>query len=199
MFVLFSHSFVYAQRIAMPTTPVSDSIKARRLSKNKMKVVDGIAMGTARDIVENLRRVPQFSTLFSAIKTAGLIETFKSKGPITLFAPENSAFAKLPRGTWQTLLKPDHNLELSAFITCHAIPGEMYLKDIIKKIKDDNGKTTYTTVGGCKLTATLDAQNNVIITDEKGNQAMITAADIDQSNGLIHVINSVLIPKPKTI
>lgn len=183
----------------IPSTSVIDSVKSNRLRKNDIEDVNGIKMGTAKDIIENLREVKQFSILAKLMRSAGLIATFKSKGPITLFAPTNAAFNKLRRGRIDTLQKKSHNLELCALLTYQAIPGNLKIKDLRKKIKDENGKAKIPTLSGSILTLTTDSADNIILIDEYGNKGTITAADLDQSNGYIHVINKVLIPKPKSI
>ncbi|WDF53420.1 fasciclin domain-containing protein [Mucilaginibacter sp. KACC 22063] len=197
--LLFATASTYAQRVMIPSTSVIDSVKSNRLKKNDIEDVNGIKMGTAKDIIENLREVKQFSILAKLMRSAGLIATFKSKGPITLFAPTNAAFNKLRRGRIDTLQKKSHNLELCALLTYQAIPGNLKIKDLRKKIKAENGKAKIPTLSGSILTLTTDSADNIILIDEYGNKGTIIAADLDQSNGYIHVINKVLIPKPKSI
>lgn len=111
----------FGQRVMIPTTPVTDTIKAKRLAKNKEQDVNGIKMGTAKDIVENIAHAPRFSMLIKAVRAAGMVETLKSKGPFTFFAPTNAAFRKLPKGKIDTLMKLRHKLDLTDLLSCHAI------------------------------------------------------------------------------
>ncbi|MCJ8211168.1 fasciclin domain-containing protein [Mucilaginibacter sp. RS28] len=195
--LLFANT-MFAQRIAIPTTPVTDSIKARRLSKNEMKEVDGIKMGTGWDVVENVHRAPKFTILFDALRASGLIATFKSRGPFTVFAPDNTAFEAMPNGRLDTLMKKAHQLELTCILAGHAVPGSLNIKQLAKKINSNKGAYKLTTLAGTKLTAKLDNEDVVLI-DELGNEGKITTADIKQSNGLIHVITKVLLPKNNAI
>ena len=194
---LFTHS--YAQTIPDSiTTRQIDSLKARRLKGNKIQVAGGIKMGSNNDIFENLQSNPQFATLVKAMRVAGLPLTFKSNGPITLFAPIDDAFKKLPKGKLDTLLKKRHILDMSALLTCHAVPGKLTIDDIKDQITQNKGKAKFITLGGNEIFATMDGKD-VILTDELGNKSMIQAGDFRQYNGLIHVINGILLPKPKAI
>jgi uncharacterized surface protein with fasciclin (FAS1) repeats len=154
-------------------------------------------MPAKNDIIDNLSRSKTFSILFNAIRTAELIETFKSKGPITIFAADNTAFSKLPQGKLDTLLKSAHKPDLQNFLTYQAIPGQVSSKDIAKQIKDNNGTATFITIAGGKLTAQIDKNRNIVLTDESGKQVVISQFDIQQSNGMLHVVKDVLIPKNK--
>ena len=133
-------------------------------------------------------------TLVAAIKAAGLVKTLSGKGPFTVFAPTNAAFAKLPAGTVESLLKPENKATLQSILTYHVVPGKLNSKAVVAAIKAGKGSATLTTVQGGKLIGTLSGKN-VILTDEKGNKSTITAVDIRSSNGIIHVINSVVMPK----
>ncbi len=159
----------------------------------KAPVVGGAVMNPSKNIVENASNSKDHTTLVAAIKAAGLAETLQSSGPFTVFAPTNEAFDKLPAGTLETLVKPESKDMLATILTYHVVPGKMSAADILALIKEGNGTTTLTTVQGGKLTATLKG-SSVVIMDEKGVAATVTVADVNQSNGVIHVINSVLLP-----
>jgi uncharacterized surface protein with fasciclin (FAS1) repeats len=146
------------------------------------------------DIVAVASGSKDHTTLVAAIKAADLVATLQSKGPFTVFAPTNAAFNKLPKGTVENLLKPENKAKLAAILTYHVVAGKLDAAAVIAAIKKGNGKAVLTTVQGGKLTATL-AGGKVILTDEKGGKATVTATDLKASNGVIHVIDSVLMPK----
>lgn len=179
----------------------TDSAKtiAQRSKNIKAKMVNGTAMLANLNIIENISRSKDYSILLNAIKATGLTETFESKGPITIFAPTNSAFEKLPAGKMDSLLLPGNKYQLSSLITYHAIAGKVSIKDIIKNIHDHKGTATFITLAGSKIAATIDANRNVILTDETGGKCAISQFDVEQANGMLHVVNSVFIPKPKVI
>ena len=135
-----------------------------------------------------------FSTLVTAVKAAGLVETLSSEGPFTVFAPNNAAFAKLPAGTVDGLLKPESLDKLKAVLTYHVVAGRMSSADVAKAIKAGNGKAEFKTVQGGILTAMMSGKD-VVLKDEKGNTSKITIMDVNQSNGVIHVIDAVALPK----
>ena len=135
-----------------------------------------------------------FSTLVAAVKAAGLVETLNSDGPFTVFAPTNDAFGKLPAGTVETLLKPENKGTLTAILTYHVVGAEFMAKDVVKAIQDSNNAFKVKTVQGGTLTLSLEG-SSVIITDAKGNKSTITATDVDASNGVIHVIDTVVLPE----
>lgn len=189
----------YAQRVAMPSTPITDSVRVKINKSKKVTEVDGVDMYASKDIVQNLTNAPQFSVALNAIRKAGLIGTFKSKGPITFFVPTNEAFKKLPEGRLDTLLKANHNLDLCQLLTYHALVGKVNSKKIAKQIRSGKGKAIFTTLAGSKLTATEDHNENIILTDEFGNSSIVEVDDIEESNGMIHVINGILIPKRRSI
>ena len=155
--------------------------------------VGGAPMYPSKTIVENAVASPIHKTLVAAVKAAGLVDTLNSKGPFTVFAPTDDAFNKLPAGTVDTLVKPENKATLTKVLTYHVVPGKIDSKELMKLIKKGNGTATLTTVEGGKLTAT--ASGSVItLTDEKGGSAAVTTADVYQKNGVIHVIDSVLMP-----
>lgn len=147
-----------------------------------------------KNIVENAMNSKDHTTLVAAVKAAGLVETLSGKGPFTVFAPTNAAFEKLPAGTVDMLLKPENKSKLQGVLTYHVVSGKMNAKDIDKAIKAGNGKATLTTVQGGKLAAWMKGKD-LYVTDEKGNNAKVTIADVNQSNGVIHVVDAVLMHK----
>ena len=160
----------------------------------KTVMVGGAAMYPSKNIIENAVNSKDHTTLVAAVKAAGLVETLQGKGPFTVFAPTNAAFDKLPNGTVETLLKPENIKTLQTILTYHVVAGKMNASDIAKAIKAGNGKATLTTVSGGKLTAWMKGKD-LYITDENGKSAKVTIADVNQSNGVIHVIDAVVTPK----
>jgi len=156
-------------------------------------MVGGAAMLPTKNIVENAINSQDHTTLVAAVKAAGLVDTLEGPGPFTVFAPTNEAFAKLPAGTVDTLLKPENKATLVKILTYHVVAGKMSSKDIVKAIKAGNGTATLKTVSGGILKASLQG-GKVILTDEKGGTSTVTIADVFQSNGVIHVVDSVLLP-----
>lgn len=154
----------------------------------------GAQAQASKTVVENAIASKNHTTLVAAIKAAGLVKTLSGKGPFTVFAPTNAAFAKLPAGTVETLLKPENKAKLQAILTYHVVAGNLNSKAVIAAIKAGKGKAVLTTVQGGKLTGSLKGKN-VILTDENGNVSTITAVDIKSSNGIIHVIDTVVLPK----
>jgi uncharacterized surface protein with fasciclin (FAS1) repeats len=160
----------------------------------KSVMVGGAAMYPNKNIVENAVNSKDHTTLVAAVKAAGLVETLQSKGPFTVFAPTNAAFDKLPAGTVETLLKPENLKMLQTILTYHVVAGKMNASDIAKAIKKGNGKATLNTVSGGTLTAWMDGKE-LYISDESGNKSKVTITDVNQSNGVIHVVDTVLLPK----
>jgi uncharacterized surface protein with fasciclin (FAS1) repeats len=161
--------------------------------KNDNPMVGGAAMYKTKDIVDNAVNSADHTTLVAAVKAAGLVDTLKSAGPFTVFAPVNSAFAALPAGTVETLLKPENKALLTKILTYHVVAGNMDSKSIAKAIKKGGGKAELTTVAGGRLWAAMQG-NTLVLTDEKGGTSRVTIADVRQSNGVIHVIDTVLMP-----
>lgn len=157
------------------------------------KKVGGAAMYPTKTIVENAVNSADHTTLVAAVKAAGLVDTLNSAGPFTVFAPTNAAFAKLPAGTVDTLLKPENKATLAKTLTYHVVAGKVSAADLAARIKADGGKTALTTVAGGKLTASLMG-DTVMLTDEKGGMAHVTQADVFQKNGVIHVTDAVSLP-----
>lgn len=162
--------------------------------KEKTVMVGGAAMYPSKNIVENAVNSKDHTTLVAAVKAAGLVETLQSKGPFTVFAPTNAAFDKLPKGTVEYLVKPENKKTLTSILTYHVVAGKMNSADIAKAIKAGNGKATLKTVSGGSLTAWMRG-NDLYLTDENGVSAKVTIADVNQSNGVIHVIDTVVTPK----
>ncbi|MEO7491068.1 MAG: fasciclin domain-containing protein, partial [Ferruginibacter sp.] len=149
---------------------------------------------TKKDIVDVAAGSKAHTTLVAAVKAADLVTTLKSKGPFTVFAPTNEAFAKLPAGTVDNLLKPENKASLAGILTYHVVAGNLDAKAVLAAIKKGGGKAVLTTVAGGKLTAEV-VMGKVVLTDEKGGKATVTATDLAATNGVIHVIDAVLLPK----
>jgi uncharacterized surface protein with fasciclin (FAS1) repeats len=156
--------------------------------------VGGAPMFEDKNIVENAVNSKDHTTLVAAVKAAGLVDTLMGKGPFTVFAPVNAAFDALPAGTVEGLLKPEAKDTLTKILTCHVVAANALAKDVNKMVMDDGGTHEVTTVGGCKLWLSVK-DNQVWIKDEAGGMAKVTIADVKQSNGVIHVIDKVLLPK----
>jgi uncharacterized surface protein with fasciclin (FAS1) repeats len=156
--------------------------------------VGGAAMFEDKNIVENALNSKDHTTLVAAVKAAGLVDALMGKGPFTVFAPVNSAFDALPKGTVETLLKPENKDQLAKILTCHVVAANAMSGDVAKMAMADGGMHEVTTLGGCKLWLSVK-DNMVSIKDESGATAMVTIADVKQSNGVIHVIDKVLLPK----
>lgn len=163
-------------------------------SKEKTVEVGGAPMYPSKNIVENAVNSKDHTTLVAAVKAAGLVDVLMSEGPFTVFAPTNAAFDKLPEGTVETLLKPENKEMLQTILKYHVAAGKWSSKDIIDAVKKGNGKYSFKTVSGGSLTAWMKGKD-IYITDENGNSAKITIADVNQKNGVIHVIDAVVTPK----
>lgn len=156
--------------------------------------VGGAAMYPSKDIVDNAVNSKDHTTLVAAVKAAGLVDTLKSAGPFTVFAPTNAAFEKLPAGTVEGLLKPEAKPTLTKILTYHVVAGKMDSKAIAAAIKKGKGKAEFKTVAGGSLSASMSGKD-LILTDEKGGTSKVTIADVYQKNGVIHVVDSVVMPK----
>lgn len=157
------------------------------------KMVGGAAMYPTKNIVENAVNSKDHTTLVAAVKAAGLVETLESAGPFTVFAPTNEAFAKLPAGTVESLVKPENKATLTKILTYHVVSGKVSAADLMAKIKAGGGKAELATVSGGTLTAMAQGKK-IYLVDEKGGKSWVTIADVNQSNGVIHVVNTVLMP-----
>jgi uncharacterized surface protein with fasciclin (FAS1) repeats len=168
------------------------AISAANAGDNPM--VGGNEMYPTKNIIENAVNSADHTTLVAAVKAAGLVETLEGPGPFTVFAPTNEAFAKLPAGTVDTLLKPENKSALTKVLTYHVVPGRLSASDLVKKIKAGNGTAELTTVEGGKLWVMFHDGKHIMLKDEKGGTALVTIANVFQSNGVIHVIDSVVMP-----
>ena len=157
-------------------------------------MVGGAPMYADKNIVENAVNSADHTTLVAAVKAAGLVDTLAGPGPFTVFAPTNAAFAALPAGTVDTLLKPENKDQLTKVLTAHVVPGKMSGGEILGKVQANGGRYEMTTVSGDTLVA-VPSGSGLAITDESGNTGVVTIADVNQSNGVIHVVNGVLVPK----
>jgi uncharacterized surface protein with fasciclin (FAS1) repeats len=152
------------------------------------------AFSQKKDVVDIAISSPDHTTLVAAVKAADLVATLKSEGPFTVFAPTNEAFDKLPEGTVATLLKPENKAQLAKILTYHVVSGNLDSAAVVAALEDSNGEVVLTTVSGGKLTVSLE-MDKVKLTDESGNSAYVTAVDLKGSNGVIHVIDGVVLPK----
>ncbi len=164
---------------------------ATAFAENPM--VGGAAMFEDKNIVENAVNSADHTTLVAAVQAAGLVETLSGAGPFTVFAPTNDAFAKLPAGTVETLVMPENKDQLTKILTCHVVGQEVMADALNKMIADDGGMHPVPTLGGCTLQASM-VDGKMMLTDEGGNVATVTIADVKQSNGVIHVIDTVMLP-----
>ncbi len=169
-------------------------VSATGVSQTKM--VGGAPMYPNKDIVSNAVNSKDHTTLVAAVKAADLVETLQGEGPFTVFAPTNDAFGKLPEGTVETLLKPENKPMLQGVLTYHVVAGKYGSKDLKRLIKKGKGMAKLTTVNGNSLTAMIDG-NSIKIKDGAGNVSSVTIADVNQSNGVIHVIDTVVLPSAK--
>jgi uncharacterized surface protein with fasciclin (FAS1) repeats len=162
--------------------------------KEKTVDVGGAAMYPSKNIVENAVNSKDHTTLVAAVKAAGLVETLQTPGPFTVFAPTNEAFNMLPKGTVETLLKPENKPTLTTVLTYHVVAGKLDAKELGRLIKEGHGKAELKTVAGGKLWASMKG-NKIMLTDEKGGMATVTIKNVYQSNGVIHVIDHVVLPR----
>ncbi|MCE4223105.1 fasciclin domain-containing protein [Methylobacterium sp. C25] len=169
------------------------TLGAAGAAEAKNPMVGGAPMYASKTIVENAVNSKDHTTLVAAVKAAGLVDTLSGPGPFTVFAPTNAAFNKLPPGTVDTLVQPQNKGTLTAILTYHVVPGTYTAKDLMAAVKQGGGQATLKTVQGEPLTVTTKGKK-VMLTDAKGGMAMVTTANVMQSNGVIHVINGVLQP-----
>ncbi|MBD2770454.1 fasciclin domain-containing protein [Hymenobacter sp. BT664] len=187
---LFSLAIATLLSAALTTT-----VSAQAMMTPGTVMVGGEAMYPNKNIVANAVNSKDHTTLVAAVKAAGLVETLQGKGPFTVFAPVNDAFENLPAGTVETLLKPENKATLTKVLTYHVIAGNMTADKLMSAIKAGKGKASLKTVSGGTLVASMNGAHNVVLTDESGNTASISTYDVMQSNGVIHVIDKVLLPK----
>lgn len=165
-----------------------------KMSSEKTVNVGGAPMYPSKNIVQNAVNSKDHTTLVAAVKAAGLVDTLSGAGPFTVFAPTNAAFTKLPAGTVDTLLKPENKPKLTAVLTYHVVPGRLTAAALMKAVKDGGGMAKYKTVEGDELTIKQPSAGKLSITDTKGGTSMVTIPDVLQSNGVIHVVDTVLLP-----
>jgi uncharacterized surface protein with fasciclin (FAS1) repeats len=160
---------------------------------SKNPIVGGQEMYPTKDIIDNAVNSADHTTLVAAVKAAGLVDTLKGPGPFTVFAPTNEAFAKLPAGTVENLLKPENKDALAKVLTYHVVPGRLGAIELKKQVKAGNGQAELKTVSGGTLTVTIQGKN-IVLKDEKGGMSTITIPNVFQSNGVIHVVDTVVLP-----
>jgi len=181
-----------ASMIALAAAGLSVAAGAKPMHA-KTVMVGGAAMSSSKNIIENASKANNLTTLVTAVKAAGLVETLSGPGPFTVFAPTNAAFAKLPAGTVESLLKPESKDTLSKILTYHVVSGKMTSANIAAAIKAGHGKATLTTVQGEPLTAMMRG-GKLVLTDAKGGTSTVIIANILQSNGVVHAVDTVLMP-----
>lgn len=190
--MLKRHTLIAAASLCLLAATPAFAQTAPSAAANPM--VGGAAMSADKSIVANAANSSDHKTLVAAVQAAGLVETLQGPGPFTVFAPTDAAFAKLPPGTVETLVKPESKAKLTKILTCHVVAANALSPAIAKMIADDKGTHPVKTVGGCVLQARMKG-DKITLTDENGNVATVTIADVRQSNGVIHVIDTVLLPK----
>jgi uncharacterized surface protein with fasciclin (FAS1) repeats len=190
--MLKRHTLIAAASLCLLAAIPASAQTAPSTAANPM--VGGAAMSADKTIVANAANSSDHKTLVAAVQAAGLVETLQGPGPFTVFAPTDAAFAKLPPGTVEMLVKPESKAKLTKILTCHVVAANALSPAIAKMIADDKGTHPVKTVGGCVLQARMKG-DKITLTDENGNVATVTIADVRQSNGVIHVIDTVLLPK----
>lgn len=191
--IIASALFMFAILGTACNVSAQDTMMKKQFKKEKTVRVGGAAMYPSKNIVENAINSKDHTTLVAAVQAADLVATLQTDGPFTVFAPTNAAFNKLPEGTVSTLLKPENKGTLQGVLTYHVIAGNYSANDIVAAIKKGNGSAAFSTVNGGKLTAMLKG-NKVVLKDANGTTATVTIADVHQSNGVIHVIDTVVLP-----
>ena len=188
---LNSNKYMINKHVMFAGFGVAFAVATLFAAENPM--VGTAAMYPTKNIIENAMNSKDHTTLVTAVKTAGLVETLEGKGPFTVFAPTNEAFEKLPAGTLDMLLKPENKEKLAGILTYHVVAGKMTADKLAKEIKAGDGSAELTTVNGEKLTAKM-AGDSIELTDAKGGMSKVKIADVIQSNGVIHVVDAVLMP-----
>jgi uncharacterized surface protein with fasciclin (FAS1) repeats len=179
-------AFAFVAGVAVP-------VSAESMSEKTVEV-GGAPMYPSKNIVQNAVNSKDHTTLVAAVKAAGLVDTLSGPGPFTVFAPTNEAFAKLPAGTVDSLVKPENKATLTKILTYHVVPGRMSAVNLMKAVKDGGGEAKLKTVSGDMLVVKQAGPGKLSVTDAKGDVAMVTIGDVMQSNGVIHVIDTVLLP-----
>jgi uncharacterized surface protein with fasciclin (FAS1) repeats len=188
-------ALMMAAAVSMPLAIGASAQMMGGGTSNNNPMVGGAPMYRTKNIVENAVNSADHTTLVAAVKAAGLVETLQGKGPFTVFAPTNAAFDKLPAGTVETLVKPENKATLTKILTYHVVAGKYDAKKLMQLIKKGGGQASLRTVSGGTLTARMNGMNGISLTDEKGGTSNVTTADVYQSNGVIHVIDTVAMPR----
>jgi uncharacterized surface protein with fasciclin (FAS1) repeats len=170
------------------------ALSAPALAQERTKMVGGAPMFPTKTIVENAVNSKDHTTLVAAVKAAGLVDTLQMQGPFTVFAPTNKAFGKLPKGTVESLVRPENKPTLTSILTYHVVPGRLTARDLMARVRDGGGTASLKTVQGQVLTIMQSGRNRLTITDQKGDRSVVTIPDVLQSNGVIHVVDTVLLP-----
>jgi uncharacterized surface protein with fasciclin (FAS1) repeats len=178
----------------LASSVIAPVVAQDKMSSEKTVMVGGAPMYPSKNIVENAVNSKDHTTLVAAVKAAGLVDTLASAGPFTVFAPVNAAFAKLPAGTVDTLLKPENKGTLTTVLTYHVVPGRLTAVNLMKAVADGGGQAKLKTVAGGEIVIKQPSAGKLSITDAKGNTSTVTIGDVLQSNGVIHVIDTVLLP-----
>jgi uncharacterized surface protein with fasciclin (FAS1) repeats len=178
----------------LTSAAVGPMLAQDRMKGEKTVMVGGAPMFPSRNIVQNAVNSRDHTTLVAAVKAAGLVDTLSGAGPFTVFAPVNAAFAKLPAGTVETMLKPENKDTLTTVLTYHVVPGRLTAANLMKAVKDGGGKATLETVAGGEITIRSPSAGKITVTDAKGSVSTVTIGDVLQSNGVIHVVSTVLLP-----
>ena len=193
---MFIGQSVFSQEKKMMKKEGENMMKVDKMKKETTKMVGGAEMYPTKNIIENAVNSKDHTTLVAAVKAADLVDVLSNEGPFTVFAPTNAAFNNLPKGTVETLLKPENKEQLQTILKYHVVSGKFNAVDVAKLIAEGNGKAKIKTVTGGTLTA-WSKGDGVYITDENGASAKVTIMDVNQSNGVIHVVDAVLLPKAK--
>src|ERR1700757_3576257 len=189
-----SKRIAFLSAAAFSVLALTSTFVAPARAKDATVMVGGAPMYPSKNIIQNAVNSKDHTTLVAAVKAAGLVDTLSGPGPFTVFAPTNDAFAKLPAGTVDTLLKPENKTTLTKVLTYHVVPGRMSAASLMKAVKDGEGQAKLKTVSGDWLIVKQAGPGKLSVTDAKGDVAMVTIGDVNQSNGVIHVIDTVLLP-----
>jgi len=190
-----SKSIALLSAVALGALMLAAPVNAQdKMSGEKTVNVGGAPMYPSKNIIQNAVNSKDHTTLVAAVKAAGLVATLEGTGPFTVFAPTNAAFAKLPAGTVDALLKPEAKAKLTAVLTYHVVPGRLTAAALMKAVKDGGGEAKYKTVEGDELTIRQPSAGTLTVTDSKGDVSTVTIPDVLQSNGVIHVVDTVLLP-----
>lgn len=189
-----SKRHVYVAAAALGALFIVSPVSAQTKMSEKTVSVGGAPMYPSKNIIQNAVNSKDHTTLVAAVKAAGLVDVLSSAGPFTVFAPTNAAFGKLPAGTVETLVKPENKAKLTTILTYHVVPGRLTASSLMKAVKDGGGMARFKTVEGDEITVRQPSAGKLSITDAKGGMSAVTIGDVLQSNGVIHVIDTVLLP-----